>query len=122
MLANTLTEMLVPKKDIVDLLNKELLQENMELKKENEVLKIKASTIEIESAINKEFRFYGYIDDYINYLKREDSEAKTYIEYRQDSVVYKRYIELCKQYGFDLVDKVIEDMVDEKRKEMESED
>lgn len=116
-----MTEMLMQKKDIAELLNKELLQENMELKKENEVLKNKALTIEIKSAINKEFRFYGYIDDYIDYLKREDSKNKTYIEYRQDSLVYARYIELCKQYGFDLVDKVIEDMVDEKRKEMESE-
>lgn len=117
-----MTEMLMQKKDIAELLNKELLQENMELKKENEVLKIKASTIEIKSAINKEFRFYGYIEDYINYLKARDPKKKPYIEYRQDSFVYKRYIELCKQYGFELVDKVIEDMVDEKRKEMESEE
>ena len=116
-----MTEMLMQKKDIAELLNKELLQENMELKKENEVLKIKYATHEIRNAFNKDYAFYGYIEDYVTDLK-EGSAEETYIEYRRTSSVYQMYINLCKKYGFDLVDKVIEDMVDEKRKEMESEE
>lgn len=121
MLANTLTEMLVPKKDIVDLLNKEILQENMELKKELETLNIKYATSEIRDVFNSDYGFYGYLGDYVDYLKTEDSENESFIEYTGTSSVYKKYVNLCKQYGFELVDKVIEDMVDEKRKEMESE-
>lgn len=116
-----MTEMLMKEKDIAELLNKKLLQENMELKKEVETLKIKYATREIRNAFNRDYSFYGYIENYVADLK-EGSAEETFIEYRRTSSVYQMYINLCKQYGFELVDKVIEDMVDEKRKEMESEE
>lgn len=115
-----MTEMLMHKKDIAELLNKELLQENIELKKENEVLKSKYATSEIRNAFNGDWGFYGRAE---NYIKMDSKE--TFIEYivsRSGSSTVMCYMNLCKQYGFDLVDKVIEDMVDEKRKEMESEE
>lgn len=71
---------------------------------------------------NSDFGFFGYLGYYVDYLKTEDSENESFIEYTGTSSVYKKYVNLCKRYGFDLVDKVIEDMVDEKRKEMESEE
>ena len=119
MLANTLTEMLVPKKDIVGLLNKELLQENMELKKEVETLRIKSQMNKIRSAFNSYYGFYGYVESYIN--SKENVPYINYLLNFCDSETTITYMNLCKQYGFELVDKVIEDMVDEKRKEMESE-
>lgn len=115
-----MTEMLMQKKDIAELLNKELLKENMELKKENEILKNKYAASEIRNVFNSDWGFYGMAEAYI---KADSKEA--FIEYivsRSGSNTVMRYMNLCKQHGFDLVDKVIEDMVDEKRIEMESEE
>lgn len=100
--------------------DEKLLQENIDLKKELETLKIKHATSEIRNVFNGNWGLYGMAEVYI----KADSK-ETFIEYivsRCGSNIVMCYINLCKQHGFDLVDKVIEDMVDEKRKEMESEE
>ena len=115
-----MTELFAQKKDIADLLNKELLQENMELKKEVETLKIKIKTNEIRATFTSDYRFYSYVNSYID--SKENMLYSNYLINFGSPAAITTYINLCKQYGFDLVDKVIEDMVDEKRKEMESEE
>lgn len=121
-------EIILNEQQLKTILNEEII----DLIKEAEYIKAKyfAQQRELEKqekikqilkVINSEFAFYGYFDDY---AKKEDCklDAYSYVVWRDYTVVFKMYLDLILEFGKELVNEAICDLIqDEIDKEQEME-
>ena len=93
------------------------LVEAEKIKSEYEQKKFEVELSEKKEKINKEinncYSFSGFFDDFAKDTEYEEKTAYVYVckfkEYRE---VYKVYVDLAREYGFDLVDEVIQERID----------
>lgn len=102
---------------VLDEITLEKLIEAEKIKNEYEakklVLELEEGGRNINDAINECWAFCSYFNDFVKDDEYKDKTPYVYVcKYRQHDDVYNCYLDLIKQYGFDLVDKVIQGRID----------
>lgn len=112
---------------VLDEITLEKLIEAEKIKNEYEARKLALELEEkkknINDAINECWAFDSYFDNFAKDNEYKEKTPYSYIcEYKQNHNVYNCYLDLIKQYGFDLVDEVIQERIDKEISYLKEED